>query len=173
MNIFILDDNVKTAAEYHCDAHVVKMILELAQLLCTAHSVLASPTCVADNADFFGKLYKATHTNHPCAKWVRSSRANYVFTYQLFVALSKEYTHRYGKEHVSYTKLKDLLVYVPDDIPDVGFTEPAQAMPDDVKIVGDAVGAYRKYYNKYKQFKANNKQNTYTNRQKPEWLQWI
>ena len=37
MNIFILDEDIDKCAEYHVDKHVVKMILESAQLLCTAH----------------------------------------------------------------------------------------------------------------------------------------
>jgi hypothetical protein len=40
MNIFYLDKDPIKAAEYSCDKHVVKMILESAQMLCTAHRVL-------------------------------------------------------------------------------------------------------------------------------------
>ena len=40
MNIFYLDRDVKTCATYHNDKHVVKMILEYAQLLSTAHRML-------------------------------------------------------------------------------------------------------------------------------------
>ena len=40
MNIFVLDQNPYNAAEYHCDRHVVKMIVEYAQLLSTAHRQL-------------------------------------------------------------------------------------------------------------------------------------
>lgn len=40
MNIFYLDKNPVMAAQYHCDQHVVKMILETAQMLSTAHRVL-------------------------------------------------------------------------------------------------------------------------------------
>lgn len=35
MNIFYLDGDVTKAAQYHCDKHVVKMVLETAQILCT------------------------------------------------------------------------------------------------------------------------------------------
>ena len=40
MNIFYLDREPKTCAEMHCDKHVVKMIIEYAQLLSTAHRLL-------------------------------------------------------------------------------------------------------------------------------------
>jgi hypothetical protein len=36
MNIFVLDRNVRKCAQYHCDQHVSKMILESAQIMCTA-----------------------------------------------------------------------------------------------------------------------------------------
>lgn len=36
MNLFYLDKNLDKCAEYHVDKHVNKMILEAAQLLCTA-----------------------------------------------------------------------------------------------------------------------------------------
>ena len=39
MNIFYLDHDVNKCAEMHNDKHVVKMILEYAQLLSTAHRV--------------------------------------------------------------------------------------------------------------------------------------
>jgi hypothetical protein len=40
MNIFYLDEDPKICAQYHCDKHVVKMIIEYAQLFSTAHRVL-------------------------------------------------------------------------------------------------------------------------------------
>jgi len=40
VNIFYLHRDVDTCAEMHNDKHVVKMILEYAQLLSTAHRVL-------------------------------------------------------------------------------------------------------------------------------------
>ena len=40
MNIFYLDKNPKIAAQMHCDKHVVKMVLEYAQILSTAHRVI-------------------------------------------------------------------------------------------------------------------------------------
>lgn len=37
MNIFVLDTNPQKAAEYHCNKHICKMLLESAQMLCAAH----------------------------------------------------------------------------------------------------------------------------------------
>ena len=68
MNIFYLDRNPIVAAQMMCDKHVVKMILESAQMLSTAHRVLDGDTY----ADLVG-LYKIAHKNHPSSVWVRSS----------------------------------------------------------------------------------------------------
>ena len=40
MNIFYLDHHTQRCANQHCDKHVVKMIIEYAQLLSTAHRVI-------------------------------------------------------------------------------------------------------------------------------------
>ena len=40
MNIFVLDMNPVTAAQMQCDKHVVKMIVESAQMLSTAHRMI-------------------------------------------------------------------------------------------------------------------------------------
>ena len=40
MNIFLLHENPVLCAEQHCDKHVVKMVIEYAQLMSTAHRYL-------------------------------------------------------------------------------------------------------------------------------------
>jgi hypothetical protein len=137
MNIFFLSFNPRTAAEHHCDKHVVKMILETAQLLYTAHWV-ASRNVLPQNA------YRMTHFNHPCAIWTRESKDNYVWLCQLGMALCKEYTFRYGKVHKTQTHIQWLAAHVPD-LPDVGVTEIRQAMPPEYKRP-NVVEAYQTYY---------------------------
>jgi hypothetical protein len=139
MNIFYLSEDPVTAARYHCDKHVVKMILETAQLLCTAHRVLDGD----DYADLEG-LYKAAFKNHPCAVWVRESKSNYMYAYELFVALLTEYKLRYGKIHAC-DKFVDSLSYTPVNTEGLFLTPPAQCMPDEYKH-SDPVIAYRQYY---------------------------
>mgnify|MGYP001158104967 CR=1 FL=1 len=161
MNIFYLDKDVNKCAQYHNDKHCVKMILEYAQLLCTAHWELDVSNQVMNNP--MG-LYKPTHKNHPSAVWVRQSKKNYEYLYSLFNALCHEYSYRYGKIHLTYSKLHNVLATPPQNIPDKEFTQPTPAMPDDVKD-NDSINAYRKYYNKYKQHLAK-----WTNREVPEWI---
>lgn len=151
MNIFILSLIIEKCARYHCDKHVVKMILEYAQLLSSAHRILDNELLPSFN----DSLYKLSHKNHPCAIWTRTSSSNYEWLYSLFIELNKEYTRRYNKEHLSYTKLKDLLANKPKNIPEGPLTPFALAMPDYIKDsiknlevdeFKKAVIAYRLYY---------------------------
>jgi hypothetical protein len=125
------------------DKHVVKMILESAQLLSTAHHLLKS-----DNAPL---LYKPTHSKHPSAVWVRQSKAHYEWLYNHFISLCMEYTKRYGKVHGTDSKLRNLLATPPINLLDNGFAPPPCAMPDEFKD-GDSLSSYRKYYEAKKFF---------------------
>ena len=108
MNIFYLHKDPETCAQMHCDQHCVKMILEYAQMLSTAHRVYGSED---------ERLYKVAHLNHPSTVWVRSHLNNYLFTRNLFLYLSVEYTNRYGKIHKTQSRLEDVLFEPPEDIP--------------------------------------------------------
>lgn len=142
MNIFYLHPDPLTAAEMHCDKHCVKMILETAQMLCTAHRALDGDK----RADIYN-MYKTTHLNHPSTKWVRGSLLQYEWTYHLFKFLCSEYTQRFNKVHLTDKKLKEILRTPPQSITDGGeYTQPPQCMPDQYKIPDDAVQAYRDYY---------------------------
>lgn len=155
MNIFLLDTSPKLAAQYHANCHAVKMVLETGQILSTVHAIYGSGV---------EGLYKPTHKNHPCVKWAALSKENYEWTVELFRELSKEYTYRYGKDHASFCRLDGKIDSPPNGIPSLGFTQPAQAMPDEYRNV-DPVVAYRNYYKfgKTKLLK-------YTKREVPEWL---
>jgi len=136
MNIFVLDRDPRIAAEMHCDKHCVKMILETAQMLSTAHHVYNTPQ--AEN------LYKQAHLNHPCTKWVRESTSNYSWAWCLYHQLLVEFKKRRGKHHKS-GELIHHLAHTPPEIPKIGLTPFVQAMPDKYKC-NDAVQAYRAYY---------------------------
>ena len=156
MNIFYLDKDCVTSAQYHTDKHVVKMILEYSQLLCTAHRLLD------DDVDY--RLYRATHKNHPSAKYVRYTDSNYKFVYRMFTALCDEYTYRYGKVHLTDTKLRELLKTPPKNIPVGQMTRMPQAMPDEFKCC-DSIIAYRNYYRIAKQHL-----HTWTKRAVPQFI---
>ncbi|MDO6765643.1 pyrimidine dimer DNA glycosylase/endonuclease V [Agarivorans sp. 1_MG-2023] len=134
MNIFILDHDIKRCAQFHCDQHVVKMILESVQMLCTAL-----------NKKGFTTPYKSTHLNHPCVLWVEQSYDNFLWLKQLTIELNREYRYRYNKEidHKSMAVLEKLTEF---HYSQKGLTEFAQAMPLEYKQTGDAVEAYRQFY---------------------------
>ena len=142
MNIFYLHSDPKVAASYFYDKHKVKMILECAQMLCTAHIALG-------NEDV---PYKKSHLNHPSSVWVRANNENYQWLYNHMLALGEEYTKRYKRTHLTITKCKDILAVAPLNIPTGSFNEPPQCMPDVYKVDNDSVSAYWNYYeqDKYK-----------------------
>ena len=135
MNIFYLNECPKKAAQVQYNKHVVKMILESAQMLCTAHHHYGNGNNVP---------YKKAHYNHPSTIWVRQNSIHYDWLYDHMIALGNEYTKRYGKTHLSITKCKDL-VYLPPGIPTVMFNQPPQCMPDEYKDKC-SIQAYWNYY---------------------------
>jgi len=136
MNIFYLHKDPQKAAEYQYDKHVVKMILESAQMLCTAHHHY-------DNGD--NVPYKKAHYNHPSTVWARANKPQYYWLYNHMIALGEEYTRRYGKVHLTITKCKEALLLYPHGMPDGFFTNPPQCMPDEYKA-DNSVDAYWNYY---------------------------
>lgn len=166
MNIFVLDYDQELCAQYHCDKHVVKMIVEYAQLLSTAHRLLDGTLTVVEYTTKTGKtrkkkvyklddvregiLYKATHANHPSAVWARASLRNYQWLSCLLGWLCKEYTNRYGKIHkVQASGLMDRLYKHPKFFNKTGapinMTPFPQAIPEEYQCE-DAADAYRAFY---------------------------
>lgn len=145
MNIFFLDWSPRVAAEWHCDKHVVKMIIESAQILYCAHWMI-DPEHVPSFA------YKKCHVNHPCTIWARQSLYNYMWLCSLGLWLCREYTFRYGKTHKTEFHLNWLFEHIPIGIPNIGLLPPAQAMPSEYKDV-DPIKAYQSFYieSKHKQ----------------------
>lgn len=136
MNIFYLHSDPFKAAKYQYNKHVVKMVLESAQMLCTAHHHY-------DNGD--NVPYRKAHYNHPSTVWVRQNKENYCWLLDHFIALSNEYHKRYSKRHLAFEKCIDSLLNAPSNMPDGDFTEPPQCMPDEYKA-SSAIKAYWNYY---------------------------
>jgi hypothetical protein len=175
VNIFYLHEDTQECAKQHLDKHVVKMILEYAQLLSTAHRLL-------DGYEYEGKsisgrkamrwkldddrednLYMASHMKHPSGIWCRQSLDNYWWLYNLWRDLMKEYTFRYGKQHVA-ERLIPFLSFPPTKIPVGGATTMPQCMPEQYKVPTNSIQAYHNYYVNDKQPFA-----VWTNRPIPAW----
>ena len=135
MNIFVLDADPRQAARYLCDKHVVKMVLESAQMLSTVARHYGSTE---------NRLYKPAHPKHKCTLWAMESKDNCLWLWEHADEIGKEFTRRYGGEHTSSSVVR-LCETVPMMCPDKGLTPFALAMPDQYKTE-DPVLSYRKYY---------------------------
>ena len=148
MNIFVLDSAPQTAARYHCDRHVVKMINETTQMLVTAHAVLDDSVQRFDAHSVLRGTHLVcapTHPNHVCNVWLRVSSMNYAWLHTLGLELLRQYERRYSRRHAYSDMLRTALVQPPTALPYGELTPHAQAMPERFKHA-DAVHAYRLYY---------------------------
>lgn len=161
MNIFTLSLDAQDCAMMHCDKHVIKMVTEYSQLLATAHRILdGTPTKVLSRGgmrltryllpDFEQELsmMQASHVNHPCAVWTRSSIGNFLALNELLYWLNQEYSHRYGKNHAAYQRhIQSGANKPPKNIKIGDQSIRPQTMPEQYKVLGDPVTAYRNFYN--------------------------
>jgi len=160
MNIFFLHTCPELSAKDLCDKHVVKMVLETAQMCSTALR--------RNGLDPLPSTYKTAFKNHPMTLWVGDCKENFMWALDHGLAIGKEYTRRYGRDHKSTQVLQD--------IKDAYFrnshynnlkwhiSTPPQCMPDEFKC-DDYVEAYRAYYKVEKAAFLD-----YTNSQQPAWL---
>lgn len=165
------------------DRHVIKMVLESAQLLSTAHRVLdGKETIIEGWIDEFGIkhrksrhwiladgrdsiLYRATHINHPSAIWVRNSVENYNWLVDHLFALGDEYTYRYGKRHATMEKMAYELQSPPHNLKEWDWTTMPCCMPDCYKTSDNSVNCYRNYYRD-----AKSELHSWKKRDKPHWI---
>jgi len=180
MNLFFLDIDPKKCAEYHCDKHVVKMILEIVQMLYTAHYILKS--------SLPSDAYLPVSINHPTAVWIRSSIENYSFACNLGRCLAKEYTHRYHKIHSCEKHIDWLIINFPNfsnfkkhfnektvlssnkyiNLINIPLSMPIDSMVKDTEYGYNTIHSYRKYYLLHKKTFAK-----WTNRPVPDWFSYI
>jgi hypothetical protein len=160
MNIFVLHKHPRVAARYHCDKHVIKMITESCQMISTCLKIKYS-----QDDDL---LYKITHHNHPCNKWLRESDGNLIWLMNLTRGLIKEYDTRYKKPN----KFKTARAII-EHLSKLSFINKSEsmtafklAMPDEY-VTNDVVESYRRFYifDKNKKGKVQ-----YKYSRKPKWL---
>ena len=176
MNLFFLCIDPKKCAQYHCDKHVVKMIIELVQMHYTAHRILDS--------DLPPDAYQLHSKNHPICVWIRKNIYNYTYAARVAVELSKEYTYRYFKVHSSGPHADWLLDNIPvfkidseyvnppifssnQYFESLGMTPIPLAMPENSMLV-DTIKSYRQYYLLHKVRFAK-----WTRRDIPDWFCYI
>ena len=163
MNIFFLSSSPCGIAGMYCDQHVVKIILEICQMLYTAWFFSGEYHVVENDAPYkkSGNVrgYRPAHKGHPMTMWVASSRENYVFAADIALALSEEYTRRFKKIHSCEDHALWLRTNIPkhferrtsakayyatDELP-TGLTPIPECMPDEYKTAS-IIDAYNMYY---------------------------
>jgi hypothetical protein len=153
LNIFLLDHDIELCAQYHCDQHVVKMILESVQILCTAMNKLGLET-----------PYKSTHANHPCVLWVGGSFDNFLWLKDLTSLLNDEYQYRFDKQ-VDHRQSVHFIQFLVIGTLAGGLHRLPGLCQSNTKIPVDPVVAYRNFYSAEKKCFAR-----WTKRDTPEWF---
>ena len=185
MNIFYISNNPVEAAEWMVDRHVVKMILESAQLLSTAHRLLDGREIQLEvqveqedgkiktrkkkwwllNDSREQIIYSATHINHPSAVWARSSVENYNWLVDHFFALMQEYNYRYEKTHKCYGEISATLASPPKNLQEYDMTTMPSCMALEYIVGSDPIENYRNYYKMGKTHL-----HKWKKRNPPEWI---
>jgi hypothetical protein len=176
VNIFYLDEDPIKCARAHYDKHVVKMILEYAQILSTTHRVLDGQAYYELSKanrkilryslqDFIleSNIYKAAYINHPCNIWCRKNTENYQWLFNLWIAVMEEYTFRYDKHHAS-ERLIPLLKNFPKNLIKDSFINPPSCVEDYCKV-GNTIEDYRNCY-RYQKIDLY----SYKKRLPPDWI---
>jgi hypothetical protein len=169
MNLFVLDENPIKAAQFNCDLHCNKIVLEVAQMLanCFAPDVLVhAPTTKS------GTVRKHSYYNHPVSIWMRKTLSNLFWSIEHAYGLESERLHRGYNPHHSIAFI-DWCANNFDKsvVPDGNLTEFAVAIAPDKncrKVSGfnnmSVVDKYRQYYIHDKPFAE------WSNRNVPDWF---
>jgi hypothetical protein len=112
VNFFYLDKDPKKCAKYYCNKHILKIPIEIAQILSKIHYELKSKID-------YSKIYKNStvvkNTIGPYC-WIKESLDNYMWANKLGLELINEYKFRYNKtEH----KTECILQYLYDNPPNL------------------------------------------------------
>jgi hypothetical protein len=140
VNIFYLHREPICAAAMLHDKHVVKMTLETAQILSTVYHRYGDTSPVDGPG-----LYRPTHERHPSVLWAGDTVQQYTWAAKHGLALALEFQHRYGRVHAC-NALLTRLQSVPNGMFSTGWEDPPQCMPEELRVPGDAIAAYRQYY---------------------------
>lgn len=160
MNLFILDRQPTVAAQFNCDSHVRKIILETVEMLGYTYYGHFKP--------WPWVTPKYRHFNHPMSKWVRENRHNFSWTLEHAYALCDEFNYRFDKHHKCREYLDWISLNIPiDHLSDEKITDWPRCFGDykeRMDLTNDAVYDYRNYYMIAKRHLA-----IWTKRGEPEW----
>lgn len=162
MQIFILDENIEKNVQYYCDKHIIKILTEICQIMCTIYQ----KNTIYKNLPKF--IYKSTHEKHPCVLWGSESLENFKYCINLAEAIYNEYQYRYNRpdKHSKAITIINYLkkYYITIPFKKYNLTSFVQVMPEKYKKL-NPIKAYRDYY-------INEKSHLFkwTKRNKPYWI---
>lgn len=174
MNIFCLDEDPKIAAQYNCDRHTGKIVLEICQMI--TYIVPDEMLKYAPKTQTGNVRKKAkTHFNHPVSKFVRANSGNLEWVIEHAYSLEDERIWRSFHEKQKHFSMAYLDWFVNNmqhfDIPKGDKTEFAVAINEDCicrqqpEFANEsAIGQYRLYYRYDKPFVK------WDRRGAPEWF---
>lgn len=156
MNIFFLSLNPSQIARRNCDQHVIKIQLEICQMLYTAWHFSNQSEYVSQHAPYnknkTQRGYKPAHAKHPMTMWIASSLENYKYACEIGIQLTLEYTKRFHKVHTCAKHLLWLYNHVPDTFeerksPKAYYSKEGipECMPEEYHCE-NIIDAYKMYY---------------------------
>lgn len=162
MNIFATDSNALSCATYHTDKHIIKMPLEMAQMV----------SFVYHNKDLWDRSIpqllmsnSTTHIKHPCSIWVKQNLSNFIWSCELGIKMVEEYRFRYNSQ--KHERCLLIFEWALDNLPEIEInlmTPFAKAMPEEYKV-DCSIESYRNYYKFGK-----TELHQWTKRKKPDWI---
>lgn len=112
VNFFYLDKNPSKCAKYYCDKHVLKIPIEIAQILSKIHHVLKTKI---DYEKIYANSKVVKESLGPYV-WSLMSLDNYIWTCDLGLELINEYKFRFGK---TSHKTELILFYLKENLPPI------------------------------------------------------
>lgn len=157
LNVFACDPSPVASAQALADRHVIKMVLETAQVLST----------VAVSKGLGEGLYRPTHKNHPVVKQCIADPLYLGWTALHGLALAEEYQRRFERVHKSARIIHDAIERLSPTTPNNSIVVFPLVMPDEFKSE-DPHESYQRYLRvKYRSWK---KYPRWTRTTPPVWL---
>ena len=160
VNLFYLDHNPKKCAKYYCNKHVIKILVEICQILSQIHHEIGNK-----NPPY--KKCRGISLNLSTYVWAKESIGNYNYCVQLALELLKEYKYRYNnKNH----KSEKAIIWLKNNLPPI-----KKKIRTKFKLSNN-VSIYNEFYNDvvlasrliYVDFKCKN--DNWSIRDKPSWF---
>lgn len=158
MQIYLTSIDPDQFAQDHCDAHLIKKIIDAPRVLSAVHRVLDGELVTIRGVqnysmedtrkeEIFYRLKSASDVQYPWVKFAMATKANYKYVYDLFCALCVEYEFRRRQKHDCDIKLRNILYTPPANIEDGELTDFPNTVPDALYEEGEVFKSYQNLMN--------------------------